>query len=112
MEHSSLVISVSLHELSLIIICIMSRVHTATLYKLFVLVVRTWISRLGYRQENQPFSAATWPKLRNIMCRMVNPTLMARTRGRLMANNFRRLAIKKIFDSQSQVGESGKRIEI
>ena len=73
----------------------------------FMRLVRAWISRRGLKQSDAPFKkSAEWPKLKTLLSKMVDGKLLSRTRGRLMANDFRRYAVKQIFDSGKDLGES------
>ena len=74
---------------------------------IFMKMVRSWISKLGLKQTDAPFeNAAKWPKVKRLIWKIVNKQLLEKTRGRLRAYDFRRLAIKKIFDSGTDLGES------
>ena len=74
----------------------------------FMRLVKAWISRRGLKQSDAPFEkSAQWPKLKTLLWKILeDKQLLERTRGRLMANDFRRYAVKQIFDSGKDLGES------
>ena len=74
---------------------------------IFMKMVRSWISKLGLKQTDAPFeNAAKWPKVKALIWKIVDKQLLEKTQDSLRANDFRRLAIKKIFDSGTDLGES------
>ena len=74
---------------------------------IFMKMVRSWISKLGLKQTDAPFeNAAKWPKVKALIWKIVDKQLLEKTQSALRANDFRRLAIKKIFDSGTDLGES------
>ena len=71
----------------------------------FFKIVKAWMSKNGLNKSKRPFKdQADWRKLSTVLEKLV-PELFALTRGNLGLKDFRRLAIKKIF-------ESGKDIEL
>ena len=74
----------------------------------FMRLIKAWISRRGLKQSDAPFEkSADWAKLKTLLWKILeDKQLLERTRGRLMANDFRRFAVKQIFDSGKDLGES------
>jgi hypothetical protein len=68
--------------------------------EVFYQMVITWLGDKGLKNNDRPFEkAAEWRILKGILGKIVDQKLMDRTNGKLGGKDFRRLAIKKIFDS-------------
>lgn len=83
-------------------------------------IVINWISTKGLTKQVKPFhTLADWRKLSSLLKKMVDPELFALTKGNLGLKDFRRLAIKKIMESDQEVelklrtiGKANSRLKI
>ena len=70
----------------------------------FFKIVKAWMSKNGLNKSKRPFQdQANWRKLSALLQQLVSAELFALTRGNLGLKDFRRLAIKKIFESEKDI---------